>query len=183
MWSCVEGPKHLTRLLDTMTPGVLILLLLAAGAVLLAAELFLPTQGILAVLGGAALLAAVVVAFRIQPWLGAGLLAAILIASPFAATAAINLWPKTPFGRRIVLSPPESHITATSVIAGQRGVAVSELRPGGEIEIDGARHEAQSDRGLIRAGDPIRVLGIIDGRIVVRAVDVRETQSEIHERV
>jgi hypothetical protein len=46
------------------------------------------------VLGGACLLGSIGIGFWINQWIGAGLLAAVLIASPFAATAAINLWPK-----------------------------------------------------------------------------------------
>jgi membrane-bound ClpP family serine protease len=150
----------------------LMFVLLLGGLVLLAGELLLPTQGILGVLGGASLLGAIGVGFWINQWVGAGMLTAVLIASPFAATAAINLWPKTPFGKRIVLTPDPSRVTLPSLPAGETGTAVTELRPSGEIEVGGKRIEARSDRGIIGAGSSVRVVGVIDGRVIVRAVNV-----------
>jgi membrane-bound ClpP family serine protease len=155
-----------------MSPTLLIILLLGVGAILLIAELLLPTQGALGVLGGLAIVAAVVVAFRIDQWLGLGLLLAVVAASPFVATAAVRIWPHTPMGKRIVLSPPESRIAPAPIAVGQPGRAVSELRPTGEveIEIDGVRSrvEARSEHGIIRAGSRVRVAGIVEGMPVVR---------------
>jgi membrane-bound ClpP family serine protease len=145
--------------------------LLLGGLVLLAGEVLLPAQGILGVLGGACLLGSIGVGFWINQWLGAGLLTAVLIASPFAATAAINLWPKTPFGKRIILIPEPSRVTLPTVAAGETGTAISELRPMGEIEVNGQRLEARSDRGLISAGSSVRIVGLVDGRVIVRAVN------------
>src|SRR5947207_15642379 len=88
-----------------MSPVLLIVVLFAIGIVLLVGELFLPTQGVLGVLGCGAILWGVVQAFMINQWFGLGLLLTTLIVSPFAVTAAINLWPRTPIGRKIVLQP------------------------------------------------------------------------------
>jgi membrane-bound ClpP family serine protease len=154
-----------------MSPMVLMFVLLLGGLILLAGEVLLPAQGILGILGGACLLGAIGVGFWLNQWIGAGLLAAVLIASPFAATAAINLWPKTPFGKRIVLIPEPSHVTSPQITAGATGVAVTELRPAGEVEIDGRRLEASCDRGLVGAGSAVRVVGVIDGRVVVRPLN------------
>lgn len=154
-----------------MSPMVLMFVLLFGGLLLLAGELLLPAQGILGVLSGACLLGSIGVGFWINQWLGAALLTVVLIASPFAATAAINVWPKTPFGRRIVLTPDPSRITLPRVTPGAIGTAVTELRPSGEIEVGGERIEARSDRDIIGAGSSVRVVGVIDGRVIVRAVN------------
>jgi membrane-bound ClpP family serine protease len=155
-----------------MSPTLWIILLLVIGALLLVGELLLPTQGVLGIFGGAAILGAVAVAFTINQWLGLGLLVALVAASPFVATAVVNIWPRTPLGKKIVLTPPESRVERPAVTIGQGGRAVSELRPTGEIEfvIDGLRSrvEARSDHGIIRAGSAVRVVGHIDGVVVVR---------------
>jgi len=156
-----------------MSPTVLMFVLLLGGLILLAGEVLLPAQGILGVLGGAALLGAIGLGFWINQWVGAGLLLAVLIASPFAATAAINIWPKTPFGKRVVLTPEISHVTAPPVAVGEVGTAVSDLRPGGEIEIGGRRFAARSDRGIVNAGSAVRIIEVIDGRLVVRSAETR----------
>jgi membrane-bound serine protease (ClpP class) len=152
-----------------MTPLALMILLMIAGVVLLAAEMLLPAQGVLGVIGAAAILAAIGVGFWVNQWLGLSLTLAILVAAPFVATAAINVWQKTPYGRNVVLSPEESRLVAPRVVPGQTGTALSEMRPSGEVELsDGTRLEAKSERGMIRAGSAVSVVGYIDGFVVVR---------------
>jgi membrane-bound ClpP family serine protease len=152
-----------------MSPIALMILLLVLGAILLAAELFLPAGGVIGVLGAAAILGAVGVGFWVNQWLGLGLTLAVLVAAPFVATGAINLWPKTPYGKKVVLSPEESRIVAPRIVPGQAGVALTELRPAGEVRTDdGSRIEARSERGIIRAGSTVSIVGVIDGVVVVR---------------
>ncbi|HTO05306.1 MAG TPA: NfeD family protein, partial [Opitutus sp.] len=59
---------------------------------------------------------------------------------------------------------------AANDLIGARGVAVTELRPGGEVEIAGRRYEASVEIGDISAGSPIVVRRRADfGLIVERA--------------
>jgi membrane-bound ClpP family serine protease len=53
---------------------------------------------------------------------------------------------------------------------GQVGVAVTELRPMGECEFEEERMEAISERGIIRPGQSVKVVGARSGRPLVRAV-------------
>jgi membrane-bound ClpP family serine protease len=121
------------------------------------------------VLGAAALLTGVGIGFWINQWLGLSLTIATVIAAPFIATAAINVWQRTPYARKVMLVPEESRIVVPPIVPGQAGRALSELRPSGEIELDGgARLEAKSEHGIIRAGSRVSVVGLIDGCVVVR---------------
>jgi len=63
------------------------------------------------------------------------------------------------------LSPQEAAAVATLV--GQRGVAVTVLRPSGQIEIGGRRYEAIVEVGAVNAGDPVIVRGRTDFAVVV----------------
>ena len=65
-------------------------------------------------------------------------------------------------------APDVAHEVATLI--GQRGVAVTALRPGGQIEIAGRRFEAKVEVGSVDAGEAVRVCGRTDfGLVVERA--------------
>ena len=52
-------------------------------------------------------------------------------------------------------------------LIGARGVAVSALRPGGRVEIDGKHYEASVALGDVAAGTPIVVRGRSDFGLIV----------------
>ncbi|MGH7178787.1 MAG: hypothetical protein ACREJC_15520 [Tepidisphaeraceae bacterium] len=153
-----------------MSPTAIVILLLLAGVVLLIAEMLLPTQGVLGVLGGGAVVASVGMAFWINQWFGLSMMLGLVVAAPFAVTAALNIWPRTPIGKRIVLGKVESPVSAPAVAVGESGQAVSDLRPMGLCDFSGRRIETRADGGIIRAGQDVKVQNIIDGRVIVRAV-------------
>ena len=153
-----------------MTPTTLILLLVLGGVVLLAAEMLLPAQGILGVLGALALGAAVVTAFRVDSRVGFGMLVALVLATPLAWMLWVKVWPRTPVGRRMILSPVRSDLADAGVAVGQTGITVSDLRPMGVCAFGTERLEARAERGTIPAGMPVRVVEVTDRRPTVRAV-------------
>jgi len=157
-----------------MTPALFILLLFVAGVVLLVGELFLPAQGILGLLGCAAIVCGVGRAFMINQWLGLGLTAGVVAAIPFVWTTAMSVWPRTPIGRRIMLAPVQSPVQTPPVKIGQRGIAVSALRPSGLCEFAGERYEARCETDTIDSGKLVRVVNIDQGRLIVAPVEYPE---------
>ena len=153
-----------------MTPATLAILLLIVGLLLLVAEVLLPSQGILGLLGAAALVALVVVSFRMDSRLGFGVLVAIVVATPFAWMLWVKVWPHTPVGRRMILSPVSGELPGATVSVGQTGVTVSELRPMGLCAFGSQRVEARAERGTIPAGAQVQVVEVVDRRPTVRAV-------------
>lgn len=155
-----------------MTPGVLLLVLVLGGLGLIFAEIFLPTHGTLGVLGFMGILAAIFVCFYINAWFGLVALIVVAVASPFAFNMAIELYQRTPVGRKMILqNDPQRPAAPPAVHIGQMGIARTEMRPSGEVEFDTLRLEAMSESGIIAAGQMVRVTGIVDGRPRVRAVD------------
>ncbi len=96
---------------------------------------------------------------------------ATLIAAPFAAIAAVKIWPKTPIGRRMMLQPIDSKVEHPTVVIGAIGTALSELRPMGMCEFGDERVEVRSQLGLIAAGQKVKITSIDAGRVIVRAAD------------
>src|SRR5437764_5541861 len=150
-----------------MSPANVAIFLFLAGVVLMLAETVLPTQGVLGIIGGGSILGAIGVGFYINQWLGMGMLLGMVVLSPFVAVGAMNVWPKTPVGRRMVLHKFESAVQPPHVGLGQVGTAVSELRPMGWFEFDDKRHEVRSETGVIHAGKQIKVVSVESGRLIV----------------
>jgi membrane-bound serine protease (ClpP class) len=63
-------------------------------------------------------------------------------------------------------APSEAHEIANLI--GQRGVAVTVLRPSGQVEIAGRRFEATVEVGVVDAGDAIIVRGRTDFALIVQ---------------
>ncbi|MGH7214852.1 MAG: NfeD family protein [Tepidisphaeraceae bacterium] len=154
-----------------MTYAQLSLLFLAIGVVLLVLEAGLPTHGILGAAGVVSLVVAVGLCFAVNQYLGLGVMLAAVVAAPFVSMAFVKLWPRTPVGRRMILSPPgERQPVAVAVAVGQTGRTVSELRPTGLADFGAQRLEVRSEIGIIPSGQEVRVAAVVDGRPVVRAV-------------
>ena len=158
------------------------LLLVGAGVILLAIELFVtPGFGATGVLGIAALVGGLALSL-----VGAGATWAVLITALgrvavslllaiAAALALLRFLPRLPFGRRLVL---ETELAAREGFAsapetdrawlGKRGMTMSPLRPAGIADIEGERVDVVSDGEFIDAGDPITVVRVDGNRIVVR---------------
>lgn len=64
-------------------------------------------------------------------------------------------------------SAPFSSMPSIEAIVGKVGVAVTPLRPGGQVEIDGKRFEAKVEVGAIDAGSKVTILSCTDFGLVV----------------
>jgi membrane-bound ClpP family serine protease len=147
------------------------IMLSIVGVVMFVAEFFLPTHGVLGVLGGVVLLAAVGVCFAINQYLGVTMLLGGTLLAPVVGAAMVRLWPRTWVGRKILLPEVDSRPEPLRFHIGEVGVAVSELRPMGICEFDGGRRlEAVSEHGIVAAGSRVKVMGTESRRPVVRVV-------------
>jgi membrane-bound serine protease (ClpP class) len=172
------------------------MIIFALGLLLLALEVFFfPGVAVMAVSGIALMLGSLVWAMAdiwpnepltieasgdlfLQPLinLGAGLALALVLAVLLA-----RFLPKGWLWDRMVLQAavgtaaqvagkaPEVAANAAALI-GRRGVVVTPLRPGGEVEIDGRRYQAQLELGSAAAGTPVVVVGHTDFGLKVEKV-------------
>ena len=105
-----------------MSALTLIILLFAAGALVLIAELFIPSHGVLTVVAIGLLGAGVVQTFRYAGQ-QAGSMATIacLFGLPAFGVAAIKIWPKTWVGRRVApRNPTVTHRDSSVPVEDQR---------------------------------------------------------------
>ena len=152
-----------------MTPIGLAILLFVIAAALLVAEMLLPSHGVLGGLAVLAMVAGVVVCYRISHALALYVALGLTAAAPVVGGLWMKLWPKTPLGRRVILGPARPGGAPVAQLAvGATGVVVSELRPMGVCEFDGERVEARAEHGVLPAGRRVAVIAVVDGRPTVR---------------
>jgi membrane-bound serine protease (ClpP class) len=160
------------------------ILLVSAGLVLLAIELFVtPGFGVIGVAGIAAILAGLILSLigagaTTEMVIGATARVALsLLVAVAASVALLRLLPRLPFGRRLVL---DTGLTTDTGYAsapeedrqwlGKQGTALSPLRPAGIADLGGNRMDVVSQGEWIEAGTPIEVIRVDGNRIVVRQV-------------
>ena len=163
-----------------MDQGDLILayILIALGFLLLVAELFC-TSGTLLVLALTSIAAGVGLAFYHGSTTGLFTLLGVMIALPVFGGFLARYWPKTRFGRRMVLAAPDEDATIASMpvnlelerLRGRFGRALSDLRPSGVCDFDGWRVDTITEGMMVEAGQWVRCVDVRAGKVIVRQVD------------
>ena len=156
----------------------------AIGAVILIAialmffflEVFVPSGGLLGLLAAASLIAGIVMLFWVNTTWGMVGLTLSLVAIPFLVAFALKIMPNTPFVRLLTLKNPPPPDDAAGIAARQElidaaGKALTDLRPVGMCLINGRRTECMAERGVIEAGEPVRVVFADGMQIKVRVDD------------
>ncbi len=152
--------------------------LLALAALLFFIEVFLPSGGVIGLFVGVCAIASVVFFFKASAMWGLSSILFLLVMTPLMISFALKIWPNTPIGQRLILgsSSPDDDLPEPEQsdplqdLIGATGVVATDLRPVGMVQIEGERIEAIAQTGVIRAGQPVRITAIEDGRIKVRPV-------------
>lgn len=154
--------------------GLSVALLLAfIGALLVVAEVFFPSGGVLGFLSAAAFLGAIYSAYTAGGWLyGLGFATAEVLLAPVVIWYALKLLPHTPLGRVLVSSAPTSEEVEPDDerrdLVGRQGVARTKMLPAGSVEVDGAMLDAVAQGQAIEPGEAVRIVEVRGNRVVVR---------------
>jgi membrane-bound serine protease (ClpP class) len=155
--------------------GAIALLLLAF--VLVAAELFVPSHGVLTAFAGLAAVASVWMAYSFMAGMGLVFGIVLLLATPVVFYMAIRIYPSTSVGKKVLLNNPvaaaqgfEEETAQLEGLVGRQGVALTFLRPAGAIEIDGRRIDALAESDMIEAGARVEVMMVSGLKVMVKAV-------------
>lgn len=159
-----------------MSDVTILALLYTLGVLILVAEIFIPSQGVLMIAGLGFLVAAVVKTFN-YGGREAGIIAVIacMVFLPVFAFVAIKYWHLTPVGRRIAPPNPIVRATDSSVpveemdrLLGQTGRSATPLRPVGICEFNGKRVSCISEFGMIDAGVTVQAVRIAGSNLAVK---------------
>jgi membrane-bound ClpP family serine protease len=150
-----------------------ILLLFILGVALLAADVFV-SSFILAICGGAAMLGGCALAYQRFGELaagGAGLVALLLLSGTIYVELVVL--PRTRLGKGLVVhstSGTASGPLAASDVVGKAAEALTTMAPTGYVLIEGRKYEAFSQSGLVQRGDPLKVVGLDNFRLIVSKI-------------
>lgn len=157
-------------------------LLLAIGVMLLVAEVFIPSGGVITILSALSLLGALVCAGKAwwtsTPGYFWGFVASMMMILPIVIAAAFYIWPSTALGKRAILEAPAPHEVASFVeqqekygqMLGKAGETLTMLNPAGIVRIEGHRVHCQSEGVILEPGVRIRVISVKGNRVIVRRV-------------
>lgn len=152
-----------------MTAAVL---LLALGLGLIVAEVFFPSFGLLSVLATAALVGAIAMAFQESNAAGVRFLLATAVLVPATILVGFKLFPKSPFGKRMVVGGLSFGSQASLdprdlPLLGQEGTIEADCRPAGMARLDERRVDVVTRGEWIEAGARVRVVEVQGNRVVV----------------
>jgi len=159
------------------------MLLFGAGVVILIAEIFIPSHGVLSIVGIGFFIAAINRTFDLFGR-DAGIVAILLclVLVPTLAVVSIKVWPKTPIGRRIAppnptLGPDDFSVPVAELqaLVGQAGQSVSPLRPVGIGQFGGRRVSCVAQFGMIEPGREIRGVGVKGANLAVVEQDTGQS--------
>lgn len=161
--------------MDSLT---LAYVLIAAGMLMLAAELFIPSGGILFVVSLCGIVGGIIMVFQEDTSMGLATLIAVVILVPVLGGVLFHYWPRTPMGKRLFLSGPDEDATVATMptvmeleqFRGKVGRALSALRPSGVVEFDGQRIDTITEGMMVDPGQWVRCIDVRSGRVIVRPV-------------
>ena len=155
---------------------------LAAALILFFTEVFVPSGGVIGVAAAIALLAGIVLLFKVNTLIGLSAAVVSLMALPILFGVAIKMWPNTPIARLLALQTRQQRLMDPSgePDMGREGLrpppppveahgeALTDLRPVGTCKINGQRTECLATGGMINAGCRVRVVSVEGMQIKVR---------------
>ncbi len=153
--------------------------LVLLGLIMMAAEVFLPTGGILFVLALASLIAGIAIAFYSDLTQGMIILVLVFILIPAGGPILLHIMPRTAMGKKLFLDviKDDASVAVMPVnleleqLRGRYGKTVSSLRPSGLTDFDGRRVDTMSEGDMIGPGQWVRCIDVKSGRVIVRQVD------------
>lgn len=172
------------------------ILMLVAGLALIAAEYFAPGHGVFAVIGVHLVLASLFLALLnvgalplSVAWHTGGIPRAL--ASVFGSVlvtfglylVAVRYLPDSQLGKKLILDfvppglEPQRDAMGLEALVGHRGIATTDLRPEGKVEVINRRAEARLVHGFLDVGGRVRVVGVDGRRVMVEAYEADDEGS------
>lgn len=155
------------------------ILLLLVGFVLIVAEVFLPSGGMILLLCTISFVASMWCA--VNAWYGThpvafgSYLTSLVVLIPTVIIGAFQIFPKTPFGRQIIAAPTPEEVTPHAEereylagLIGRIGEAITPMMPGGLVSVDSDRLHAFTEGVMIEKGTPVEIIAVRGTRVVVR---------------
>jgi membrane-bound serine protease (ClpP class) len=154
-----------------------------AAWVLIVAEVFLPSGGLLALCVAACVTGGLIIFFQHSAAAGwAGVVIAVVMI-PSVLVGAFKILPKTKFGKNVTLEPPKrelgdgiSDTAQLKELMGATGTVVTPMRPVGTCDFSGHRVECVAEGGYVEKGKKVRVIRMESTQLTVRVINEGQEQ-------
>ncbi len=147
------------------------LALTAVALMLLFAEIFIPSFGLISLVALGCMAGSIALAFQAGSGTGYLFIVVNALAIPVVVVVAFKLLPRSP----LVLSetftddkPRAPAVESDTDLLGKEGVAETDLRPAGDVRIDGRKVDVLTDGEYIEAGVRVKVVRVEGARVFVR---------------
>jgi membrane-bound ClpP family serine protease len=152
---------------------ILPMILQLAGVVVIIAEIFIPSGGVLAVVSLGLFGYSLFIVFSSMPAeIGFLFLTADIIIIPFLVIAGLKIIAKSPAALRKELSSDQGVTSQDPELVnymGKEGIAITDLRPSGIAKIDGKRVDVVSRGEYLEKDTPVTVYSVTGNQIIVMA--------------
>jgi len=153
-------------------------ILYLACAILIVAEVFIPSGGLISVLAVVCVIGGVIACFHINAFVGFLGIIAAMIMIPGALYLTYKFLPKTRFGKNVTLEPPlrqdgdavPDTLNLKEMI-GETGIVISPLRPEGMCNFSGQRLECVAENGYVDKNKKVKVIKIESTQVTVRLIE------------
>jgi membrane-bound ClpP family serine protease len=147
--------------------------------VLLVAEVFVPSGGLISVCAVACLIAGTYIFFKHSTVAGvAGVIFGVIMI-PSVLTYAYKVFPHTRFGKSVTLAPPERQqgdavpdTPELKELLGVVGVVLTPLRPVGMCDFAGRRVECVAESGYVNKNKKVEVINVESTQLTVRVIEL-----------
>ena len=145
---------------------------------LLIAEVFVPSGGLLTVCAVVCLIGGTYIFFKQSTIAGiAGIIFGIIMI-PSLLRFAYKAFPKTKFGQNVTLAPPERpqgdavpDTETLEKLLGSVGIVLTPLRPVGMCDFEGRRMECVAESGYIAKDMKVEVIKVESTQLTVREIE------------
>jgi membrane-bound ClpP family serine protease len=146
-----------------------------ACAILIVAEIFVPSGGLISICALACLVGGLMIFFKLEQvprWVG---IVTALVEIPVVLVATYKIFPKTRFGKSVTLAPPKRQAGEgipdkedLKALLGAVGNVVTPLRPVGMVDFDGRRVECVAEGGYVEKEANVKVIKVESTQLTVR---------------
>ena len=149
-----------------------------ASAALIMAEVFVPSGGIISIFSLACLAGGIAIFFNHSTRAGWTGIIIALVMIPAVLIFAYRIFPKTRFGKAVILTPPNRDAgdavpdkSELAELVGKTGVVVTLLRPVGICDFSGQRVECVAESGYVDKDREVTVISLNGMQLTVRVME------------
>ncbi len=148
-----------------------------ACAALIIAEVFVPSGGLISICALVCLIGGVGIFFHHSTTAGMIGIGVALVMIPSVLIITYKVFPKTRFGKSVMLTPPERpqgdavpDTPELKNMLGAVGIVMTPLRPVGMCDFSGQRIECVAESGYVDKGKEVKVIRVQSTQLTVRII-------------